>query len=306
MNRKQRLELAKKSLKGISIGDAFGESFFGETDMIIDSIENRKIPETSWEFTDDTVMAIAVYEQLENIGKIDQAKLATQFSINHLKDPNRGYGATARMILREIANGGDWETLSKEVFDGMGSMGNGASMRVSPIGAYYYDELDTVRKLAIESAKVTHSNEEAICGAIAVSIGTSIATRIRIEGLELIPEEYIQKIIDYLPETDTKSKIKKSLSIPYSYHIETVKSILGNGSKIMTQDTVPYCIWCAANNLNNFEEGLWKAVSVLGDRDTICAIVGGILIMSTDEKSIPREWIDSVEDFEESDFRTKN
>ncbi len=65
-------------------------------------------------------------------------------------------------------------------------------------------------------------------------------------------------------------------------------------------------IWCTANNLNNFEEGLWKAVSVLGDRDTICAIVGGILIMSTDEKNIPTEWIDSVEDFEESDFRTKN
>lgn len=306
MKNKQRLELAKKSLKGISIGDAFGESFFGETDMITDCIGNRRIPETSWEFTDDTVMAIAVYEQLEKIGKIDPDQLATQFSINHLKDPNRGYGATARMILREIANGGDWKILSKEVFDGMGSMGNGASMRVSPIGAYYYDDLNKVRELAIKSAKITHSNEEAICGAIAISIGTSLATKIKLEGLKMMPEEYIRKIIGYLPETDTKSKIKKSLSIPYSYHIETVKSILGNGSKIMTQDTVPYCIWCTANNLNNFEEGLWKAVSVLGDRDTICAIVGGILIMSTEEENIPKNWIESVEDYEKSDFRTKS
>lgn len=60
------------------------------------------------------------------------------------------------------------------------------------------------------------------------------------------------------------------------------------------------------NNLNNFEEGLWKVVFVLGDRDIICVIVGGILIMLIDEKNIFIEWIDLVEDFEESDFRIKN
>ncbi len=305
MNKNQRLELAKTSLKGVSIGDAFGESFFGETNTIIDCIETRKIPKTTWEFTDDTVMAIAVFEQLERIAGINQDELAHQFSINHVKDPNRGYGATARMILREIAAGGNWKELSEQVFDGMGSMGNGASMRVSPIGAYYHDDLDKVRELAVKSAKVTHSNEEAVCGAIAVSIGTSFATKVRMEGLSLSPEEFTRGIIEYLPETDTKSKIKKSLSIPYSYHIETVKGILGNGSKIMTQDTVPFCIWCAANNLNDFEEGLWKAVSVLGDRDTICAIVGGILIMSTDERNIPKNWMDSVEDHEKSEFRNR-
>ena len=181
MNKEQRLLLAKKSLKGISIGDAFGESFFGETDKIIGHIESRTIPKTNWEFTDDTVMAIAVYEQIENNGTIDQDELAKQFSINHNKDVNRGYGATARRILREISEGGDWQEISRQVFDGMGSMGNGASMRVSPIGAYYYDNKDKVKELAIKSAEITHSNKEAITGAIAVSIGTSIATRVKVE-----------------------------------------------------------------------------------------------------------------------------
>jgi len=63
-----------------------------------------------------------------------------------------------------------------------------------------------------------------------------------------------------------------------------------------------FAIWCAAYNLYNFEEALWKAVSVLGDRDTICAIVGGIVVMSAPEISIPFKWIDSVEDFERSIF----
>jgi ADP-ribosylglycohydrolase len=71
---------------------------------------------------------------------------------------------------------------------------------------------------------------------------------------------------------------------------------------MMAQDTVPFAIWCAAHNLGNFQNALWKAVSILGDRDTICAIVGGIVMVSSDENEIPAEWIEKVEDFEKSIF----
>ena len=56
-------------------------------------------------------------------------------------------------------------------------------------------------------------------------------------------------------------------------------------------------------NQNNLKNALWKAVSVLGDRDTICAIVGGITIMGTDEKELPEKWFNSVESIENSIFR---
>lgn len=303
MNHNLRIELAKKSLKGVSIGDAFGESFFGEADKMLRHIHERSIPKTSWEFTDDTVMAISVYDQLRLNKDIDQNELAKQFSTNHDKDVNRGYGATARRILREIGEGGDWKKVSKSVFEGMGSMGNGASMRVSPIGAYYFDDLIQVKELAIKSAEITHSNIEGITGAISVAIATAIATKLKLENKEISPIEFINQIVELLPDTDTKSKIKKSITVPYTYNIETVKTILGNGSKIMVQDTVPFSIWCAAHNLKNFEEAIWKAVSILGDRDTICAIVGGITIMSTEENKIPNNWITAVEDFEKSIFR---
>ena len=302
----QRIELSKKALKGVSIGDAFGESFFGDKELILSHIRNRTIPKTSWEFTDDTVMAIAVYKQLKNNYTINQDQLAQDFAINHSKDLNRGYGATARRILRGIGEGQNWKEISKSVFEGMGSMGNGASMRVSPIGAFYFDDLERVKEQAIHSAEITHSNIEGVTGAIAVAIGTALATKLKLNKEEISPDEFISKIVEYLPDTDTKSKIKKSITVPYKYNIETVKSILGNGSKIMVQDTVPFSIWCSAHNLNNFKEAIWKAVSILGDRDTICAIVGGIVIMSTDENKIPIEWNNSVEDFESSIFMKEN
>ena len=95
--------------------------------------------------------------------------------------PNRGYGATARRILRAISEGKDWRKVSKNVFDGMGSMGNGASMRVCPIGAYFFDDLKRVKTEAIKSAEITHSNIEGIPGAGAVAVATALATRSKIQ-----------------------------------------------------------------------------------------------------------------------------
>lgn len=302
MTKEQRIELANKSLRGISIGDAFGESFFGNAAIINKHIRERTIPPTTWEFTDDTVMAIAVFDQLKANGEINQDQLAKDFAANHDKDVNRGYGATARRILREIGEGGNWQKIAQSVFEGMGSMGNGASMRVSPIGAYYFDDINRVKALAVKSAEITHSNIEGITGAIAVAVATAVATGLKLNDEKISPAEFINRVLEKLPDSDTKSKIRKSLAVPYSYNIETVKTILGNGSKIMVQDTVPFSIWCAANNLTDFEAAIWKAVSILGDRDTICAIVGGITIMSTDEAGIPQKWMDAVEDFETSEF----
>jgi len=301
----QRIELAYNSLKGISIGDAFGESFFGDSEIMLGHIRERSMPQTTWEFTDDTVMAIAVYDQLRINNDINQNQLAKRFVVNHEMDLNRGYGATARRVLREIREGGNWKEISQGVFEGMGSMGNGASMRVSPIGAFNFDDLKRTKELAIKSAEITHSNIEAVTGAIAVALATAIATEVNIKNENISANDFINRIVKELPDSDTKSKINKSTTIPYTYNIETVKSILGNGSKVMAQDTVPFSIWCAANNLMNFEEAIWKAVSVLGDRDTICAIVGGITIMSTAEDRIPRHWVESVEDFETSEFIEK-
>lgn len=306
MERELRLKLATNALKGISIGDAFGDSFFGDREVVLNHISSRTVPETKWEFTDDTVMAIAIYRQLQEYGAIRQDELASLFSNLHDIDPYRGYGATARKLLRDIGEGGDWKLLSSAVFDGMGSMGNGASMRVGSIGAYYYDDVEKVKELATQSAVITHSNLEAITGAIAVAVATAYATQIGKNEISVSPRAFLEMIVKELPDTDTRSRIKRAVDIPLSYHIETIKSMLGNGEQILAKDTVPFALWCAAYHLNNYEEALWKAVSILGDRDTIGAIVGGIVVMSSSNETVPKPWINSVERFEDSRFLTTN
>ncbi|MDU1892958.1 MAG: ADP-ribosylglycohydrolase family protein [Dysgonomonas sp.] len=302
MNRKN-IEYAKRSLLGLSIGDAFGDSFFSDFDIINDCIDNRIIPPTTkWEYTDDTVMAIAVLNNLILNDSIDQDLLAQQFAENYKRDINRGYGGTAHKILREIGEGNDWKSVSSSVFDGQGSMGNGAAMRAAPLGAFFYNDKKALFHEAAKSAEVTHYNREAIIGAQAIAYAASQILELKQNGKPVIAGDFIENIYTHLEDSDIRSKIGKSLHIPKSYRIDTVVSILGNGIKLMAQDTVPIAIWCAAHYANNFEDALWTAVSALGDRDTICAMLGSIVILYADEKTVPKEWVERVEKTENSDF----
>lgn len=295
--------LAYRALLGTAIGDAFGDGFFGDTSQALAYIHQRQIPATTWEFTDDTVMAIAIFKQLERYGGIHQDKLAFAFHHYHKLDPNRGYGAGARRLIRQYQHGNEWRDLAPSLFEGMGSMGNGAAMRVAPIGAFFYDDLPTAVTQAIKSAEVTHANEEAICGAIAVAVATALATKMRLENNMLTPIEFMDNVADFLPKsTAVTAKILKAKTIPFNYHIETIRAILGDGTKILAEDTIPFCIWCAAHHLTHFAEALWKAISILGDRDTICAIVGGIVISSANDATVPNEWKNNVESMEHSVF----
>ncbi|MFV0363721.1 MAG: ADP-ribosylglycohydrolase family protein [Suipraeoptans sp.] len=303
MNMDTRIKLAEKSLRGLSIGDAFGDSFFGDEDVAGNCIYNRTIPAyTKWEFTDDTVMAIAVTNNLKRFHHIDQDGLAAQFAKNYEKDPNRGYGASIHRLLRGLGEGKRWQDLSSEQFYGEGSMGNGAAMRVAPLGCFFYDDYDLLIQEAYKSAEVTHWNIEAKIGADAIAVAAALAINLKLENKHISGEEVILAVASKLEDSDTKSKIAKGVSLPKSYRIETIVSALGNGVRLLSKDTVPIAIWCAAHYLDNYEEALWKAVSALGDRDTICAMVGGIVCLYAENNTIPQKWQEWVEKVEDRDF----
>lgn len=76
---------------------------------------------------------------------------------------------------------------------------------------------------------------------------------------------------------------------------QELDSLIGNGSKVSAQDTVPFAIWSAAKNIHSFEEAMWFTVAGEGDRDTTCAIVGGIVSLYAGESSIPAEWLAATE-----------
>ncbi|RTQ45387.1 crystallin J1 [Hymenobacter gummosus] len=304
MHPTHRLHLAHQSLRGLALGDAFGDSFFGDEDAVLRAIAARRVPAaTRWEFTDDTVMAIAVVDVLARYGRIEPDALARRFAENYHLDPRRGYGATAHRVLREIGEGRPWREVSAAVFDGQGSMGNGAAMRAAPIGAYFHDDAARLIEQATLSAEVTHLNAEGVAGAVAVALAAGLAVRLGQAGEVLRGEEFIDGVYQQLPGgTDTKAKIGKARSLPGSYRVATAAAVLGNGSRLLAQDTVPFALWVIAHRLDNFAAALWTAVAALGDRDTIGAIVGSVVSLRADAATVPADWQQAVESVDESSF----
>lgn len=75
----------------------------------------------------------------------------------------------------------------------------------------------------------------------------------------------------------------------------TVGAVLGNGHRVTAHDTVPFCLWAAAKNLDDYERAFWTTAAVGGDIDTNCAIVGGIVAARTGFASMPPHWLRSLE-----------
>ncbi len=292
------LARAELALTGLSIGDAFGQMFFGNTNTMSMAIDLRAVPAPPWYLTDDSIMAIGIVETLTARGEIDRDYLASRFAANYQRNRRRGYGGMAHHILQEFCNGGDWREVAPAVFDGMGSYGNGAAMRVAPVGAFYAEDLELLYTQALASSEVTHSHLEGKVGAIAIALAAAWAWHHR-EVAKIDPGEMFAFILDRLPDSDTKSGIKRASELPLDYSVPTAVSALGNGTMVSAPDTVPFTLWCAVRHLDDFEAAMWTTVSGLGDRDTTCAIVGGIVAMYVGLAGIPTTWLQARESLTE-------
>jgi ADP-ribosylglycohydrolase len=283
------LARARRALDGLSVGDAFGQRFFIDEREAEERIAARALPLAPWTYTDDTEMAIAVVETLAAHGMIDRDALAARFAARYTADPRRGYGGTAHEILQAIAEGTPWRTAAGAAFGGMGSMGNGGAMRVAPLGAYFADDLGAVVAQARASAEVTHAHEEGQAGAIAIAVAAAYACRSGEAG-GLLPF-----VLDHMPDSETRAHITRAHALPPGASVRLAASALGTGNRLTSQDTVPFALWCAARHLGDYVEAMWTTVAGLGDRDTTCAIVGGIVALAAE---VPREWIKARENVE--------
>jgi ADP-ribosylglycohydrolase len=282
------VERARGSLEGLSVGDAFGETFFVHPDLVEGLIAERALATRTWNYTDDTLMAMSIFSVLRQQGHIHQPTLARSFAERYERD--RGSGPAMHRLLSEIRSGEDWAERAQSLFDGQGSFGNGAAMRVAPIGAFFADDLAAVVEQATRSSVITHTHDEAIAGAVAVAVAAARASELRTSA---VPDrsEFLDLVLPHVPESVVRDKIRQARDISADATVEFAVSVLGNGARVSAQDTVPFALWCAAQHLSNFEEAMWLTVSGLGDRDTTCAIVGGVVGSYTGVEGIPREWL---------------
>jgi ADP-ribosylglycohydrolase len=191
---------------------------------------------TKARFTDDTVLTIAVADQILHGG--DLVDLLKDYARSY---PDAGYGGT---FLR-------WSI--SEDSQPYGSWGNGSAMRVSPVG-FAFDDLDEVLIRARWTAEVTHNHPEGIKGAQATAAAVHLA---RTGSSKDEIREYVERKFGY----DLSPTIDQIRPV-YTFDVSC-------------QGSVPQAILAFLES-DDYEHAVRLAISLGGDADTLACIAGGI------------------------------
>ena len=197
------------------------------------------------EFTDDTVMTVAVANALVNTyGKDDETiktELVKQMQYLGRIYPDAGYGGRFYYWLKE------------ENPQPYNSFGNGSAMRVSPAG-WLYDTLEDTLHAARLTAEVTHNHPEGIKGAESTAAAIFLARNGK-----------------------GKDEIRDYIVTNYGYDLDTTLDEIRPAYRMdeTCQGSVPQSFRAFLEG-SDYESTVRLAVSIGGDSDTIACIAGGI------------------------------
>ena len=275
------------SLIGSAIGDSLGAEREGATGF-------EEVHEIGPRYTDDTAMMIGVAESLVACKGFDGNHMAERFIRNFEREPWRGYGWGPPRIFTMIRSGRRWdEMLDRELYPG-GSYGNGAAMRVAPVGLYCHDDPEKLREVAYALGKITHSNELALEGAALQGYAIALAVRAGPSGIK--KDDVLKELMELARGKMYQDKLKtmgKLLDRDVK-KAEVVKE-LGNGIEAI--NSVPTAIYSFLCN-EDFEHAVVYAVSLGGDADTIAAMSGAVAGACYGIEGIPRKWRKGLENRE--------
>lgn len=219
---------------GAIAGDIIGSSYEFQGARF----EPIKIFKYDCNYTDDTVLTIAIADWLATPGSNAQDKLqewARKFS-------QVGYGPSfVKWIVQE-------NPLPYN------SCGNGSAMRVSAVGCVA-NSVEEALELAKESALPTHNHPEGVKGAQAVALAIFLAR----QGVE-------------------KEEIRSQLIAQFGYDLSRSYSQLFNDSyefHVLCQDTVPEALICFFES-DSYLDCVCKAMLINKDADTAACIAGSV------------------------------
>lgn len=198
------------------------------------------------EFTDDTVMTVAVAEALMNVSVDADEKTVKKSLIMSMQKwgswyPDAGYGSSFI----------HWLHVDKP--EPYGSYGNGSAMRVSSVG-WLYPTLERTLEVARWTAEVSHNHPEGIkgaeCTAAVIFLGRTGHSKEEIA-------DYVIRTFGY-DFSDSLEEMRR-----HHEHVETC------------MDSLPKALRSFFDG-RDYEDVVRNAISLGGDTDTLAAIAGAM------------------------------
>jgi poly(ADP-ribose) glycohydrolase ARH3 len=282
------------ALVGSALGDAVGELAFSYPAKEL--LASRLDLVDQLRYTDDTAMAIALAESLIRDGGVDQEKLGLRFSKSFYREPWRGYASGPPTIFSMVSRMGiSYVEASRALFRGMGSLGNGAAMRIAPLGLFFYDS-SYLYDQACASAEVTHAHPVGMDGGAVQAC--AVAQAVAQDPSKGLP---VKTFLEKLLRTSKTHEIKEKLALVKRLIEEKASPSLASemlGRTVAVHESMPFALYSFLSYPGSLEECLCCAVLHGGDRDTLgamaCAISGAYLGV----EAIPEGWTEKLENGE--------
>jgi len=281
------------AMVGGALGDAVG--FLAYKHPSRDDLLGKVDAVDHLTYTADTVMAIALAEVLIDNGDIETRKLGDNFLKHFENKPWQRQGAEPPEIYRIVEKEGvDYVYAAKRLFDSEGSYGNGAAMRITPLGLYYYNDVDHLYAKAQLSAEVTHTHPVGIDGA--AIFARALAKTVTLNPLRpFSPEAFIEKLMAFSRTDEIRQKLAQippllDQQVAPAVAVET----LGNGVEVY--ESMPMALFCFLRFPHTYLESVLCAITHGGKRDTMGIMAGALSGAYLGIDSIALEWRNKLED----------
>ena len=280
------------AMVGSALGDAVGflaYKYQDRDDLLarIDQAENLT-------YTADTVMAVAMAETLINEGSISTRSLGDSFLKHFASKPWQRQGAEPPEIYRIVEREGiDYVYAARRLFDGEGSYGNGAAMRITPLALFYHNAEDLYEKARI-SAEVTHTHPVGIDGAAVFAKALASTVTLRPQR-PFSPQNFIDMLIDFARTDEIKNKL--ALIPPLlEKDVDPAESVTRLGNSVIVQESMPMALFCFLRYPHTWLESVLCAITHGGKRDTMGIMAGALSGAYLGVSAITDQWRNKLED----------
>ena len=294
-------------LIGTAVGDALGAPFEHQElpkeltpkHILKEFIRIPGFPKG--QYTDDTQLTIATAESIITKRKIDGQDIAQKFTKLWKNHQILGQGiACDEAIHRMIHHHVPWS----EAGAPEGEAGNGAAMRISPIGLWNHDQTGNLPADTYTASIITHKDKKSIAGALAIATAISYLTNNSELDTDRLLDQVSRNVFSlHQGFAQEIHQIKTLLSQPEEQAIEQIiqKAQFGPHKGSWCGRITPYVIptvLLSLHNLlrypDNYAQAVAKSILAGGDTDTTAAITGALSGTHNGIKAIPQHLAQAV------------
>lgn len=287
---------------GSALGDAIGELAFRHQEA--GRLESEVARADILVYTDDTAMSIGLAESILHLGYLDPQVLGDTFRANYLREPWRGYAIGPPTIFSLVKDRKmSYFEAAQSLFGGQGSFGNGAAMRIAPVGLTFHNRPDLYEQVCI-SATVTHAHPIGIDGAAVLA--RAIAQAVSLSPQDPFPSEpFCHRLIAYARTPEIRDKMQQVQSL-VADQVSPPEAAWRLGQSVAVHESLPFALYAFLRHPQSYEACLFCAAMNGGDRDTLGAMAGAVSGAYLGIDAIPQAWRAKLENHQYIEILARN